>query len=279
MSVMLHVMLAAALSFGIPYFAKEPIEMEQAITVEIADMAEISQTPNIDAPEEREDEIQAPAERKPVYNTGAAPPDLLTPQAPDIAEEVPLPPEEVVKPEERVIKKPPKPTSKPNKPKPKPKILDKPEEDVKTAPEKDITSLLKSLTLDNPETEPAQQPQDFPDNQARTSQIADFSQDLTRSERDDLNRGVQPCWNVNAGGKYAEDLVVSLRVFINTDMNVRDVQILDSLRYASDTHFRAAADAARRALLNPRCSKLHLPPEKYEQWKVFIYHFDPSHML
>ena len=40
-----------------------------------------------------------------------------------------------------------------------------------------------------------------------------------------------------------------------------------------------AAEAARRALLNPNCNKLRLPEDKYEQWKTFIIQFDPKDML
>ena len=72
---------------------------------------------------------------------------------------------------------------------------------------------------------------------------------------------------------------MSLRVFVNPDMTVQNVEILDQIRYGSDSHFRAAADAARRALLNPNYRTLKLPPEKYESWKVFKYNFDPSMML
>lgn len=279
-SFMLHIAVIVLATLGLPYVMREPIDMEQAITVEIADLAEISQTNKVAPPEEKQEEEPAPAEAKPVYNNTESAPDLLTPQPPDIVEEIPEPPVEKKEPEvvEKQKPPPPKPKVKPNRPKPKPPAPDKPKEEPKE-PQKDITSLLRSLTPDEPDTPSESLPQETPSDQGQQSQIANLTQNLTRSEEDDLNRGVQPCWNVNAGGKMAEELIVSLQVSVNPDMSVRDVKILDQGRYNQDTHFRAAADAARRALINPRCSTLRLPPEKYDRWKVFIYHFDPSHML
>ncbi|MGH1378302.1 MAG: hypothetical protein ACRBB3_05725 [Alphaproteobacteria bacterium] len=275
MSVAFHICVFALATVGLPFFVKETEPMEMAITVELVDLAEVSQTNNIDQPQKSEVE-EKPVETKPVYNNTDTVPDLLSPQEPEV-EEVPEPPKEKPKPDPTLIKTPPKPKNKPRKPKPPaPKKVEKQKEEPD---KKDFTSLLKSLTPDNQDTQPTPQPVEENSNQGKTSQVADFSKQMTRSELDDLNRGVQPCWNVNAGGKNAEKLRVSLRVFVNPDLQVREVQIIDQVSYSTDTHFRAAAEAARRALLNPRCSRLRLPPEKYEQWKVFKYTFDPSKML
>lgn len=274
-SIVFHVVVFALATIGLPYFVEKPKPVEMAITVELVDLAEISQTNFLDDPQENEAN-EAPAERKPVYNNSDSVPDLLSPREPEV-EDIPELPKEKPKLDPTLIKKPPKPKNKPRKPKPTPPK--KIEEQLKQDNQKDFTSLLKSLTPDEPDQKPAPKPVETQSSQGQTSQVADFSKQMTRSEFDDLNRGVQPCWNVNAGGKNAESLLVSLRVFVNTDLRVREVQIIDQLRYNANTHFRAAAEAARRALLNPRCSTLRLPPEKYEQWKVFKYTFDPSQML
>jgi len=60
---------------------------------------------------------------------------------------------------------------------------------------------------------------------------------------------------------------------------VQEATILDQGRYNSDSYFRAAADAAVRALRNPQCSPLELPPDKYDQWNVTVIRFDPSQFL
>ena len=274
-SLILHVGVFLLATVGLPYFASETEQLDMAITVDLVDPAEISQTNVLDKPDKSESDMP-PAPPKPVYNTADTAPDLLSPQIPEIEEDIPEPPKEEVKPEPTPIEKPPKPQNKPRKP-PPPKP-EKTEDTPKEEDQQDFTSLLKSLTPDEPDSASTQEAEQI-DSQSQTSQIADFSKQMTRSELDDLNRGVEPCWNVNAGGKNAETLIVELWVFVNQDRTVRDVQIIDKIRYAGDSHFRVAAEAARRALLNPRCSTLRLPSEKYERWKKFKYIFDPSQML
>ncbi len=270
-SALFHIVVFVIATVGFPYFVTKTDPVEMAITVDLVDIDDIAQT----------NQQEPPPAPKPIYNNTDSMPDLLSPKEPEIAPEiddVPEPPKE--KPEEKPeivkIEKPPKPKNKPRPPKrPKPKIEEKkPEEKPK---QNDFNNLLKSLVTEEAEIKP----QEVKDNSQsdQISQVADFSKQMTSSELDALNRGVSPCWNVNAGGKNAQDLIVTLRVFVNPDLSVREVKILDKLRYNTDTHFRAAAEAARRALLNPRCSTLNLPPEKYEQWKVFKYTFDPSNML
>lgn len=288
-SVIFHISIVILGTVGLPFIMpkKEPLEM--AITVEMVDLADISQTDVLAPPREEKEPDQPPtppAEAKPVYKKPEPQevepePEPPQPPKPEEVEEIPEPPKpEEEKPVEKPKPKPPapKPKNKPKPPAPKaPKEEKKPEE--KKEPEPDIDSLLNSvLKEDSPP--PSQAEDSLSETEsAPTSQIARVTGQLSRSEQDDLNRGVQPCWNVNAGGKFAEELKVSLQVTIDQTMTVTKVAILDQGRYSSDTAFQAAADAARRALLNDRCKKLKLPPEKYEEWKVFTYHFDPSQML
>ncbi len=265
-SIIFHIGVFIIVSIGFPHFMKEPEPLEMAIAVEMVDLADVSQTNKTDKPKENK-EIKPLVEpkpvKKPVYNKSDNVPDLLSSKEPEI-EDIPLPVPAGEKPkiDKTIIKKPPKPK---NKPRNKPKTnISKPE--VKPENKEDFTNLLKSLTPDEPAPEPK-------------SQITEFSQKMTSSEMDNLNRGVEPCWNVNAGGKDAHSLIVELLVFVNQDRTVKEVQIINQAEYSSNSHFRVAAEAARRALLNPRCSTLNLPPEKYERWKKFRYIFNPSNML
>ncbi len=277
-SAFLHVAVFVLATVGIPYLSKDIVTEDMVIPVELFDPSEIIETTNPDEPQKNEeDDIAPPPERKPVYNKSETVPDLAVPEEPDIPEPEEIIPEETPKiepPDPTEIKTPPKPKSKP-KPPPKPKVVEeKPKEEEK--PEKDITSLLKSLTPDEPEETDARK-NDV--GQGNTSQQGNVAKQMTSSDLVALVRGVQPCWNVNAGGRMAEDLVVKLRVLVNRNRTVRDAIILDKLRYAADPHYKSAADAARWALLNPQCSTLNLPEEKYETWKSFIFVFDPSQML
>ena len=60
---------------------------------------------------------------------------------------------------------------------------------------------------------------------------------------------------------------------------VQSATVVDQARYNTDTYYRAAADSALRALRDPHCTPLDLPPEKYDAWKNLTVTFDPKQML
>ena len=73
-----------------------------------------------------------------------------------------------------------------------------------------------------------------------------------------------------------------LLITVNPDRMVKNVRVQDQLRYSSDSFYRAAADAARRAVYHPDCKVLDIPPEYsefYDEWKEIEFNFDPAEML
>lgn len=264
MSAVFHVVLFIITAVGLPFVAKEPLLISTPISVELVEIAEITQT-NKPAPPKSKSEDTPPKPSKPEPVKQEPPPKL---------EEKPSAPEPVKKEAEPIPDlKPKEPPKKPEKPKAQPKL-----EPVKE--KKDFQSLLKNLTpdlevksQDNPLPDQIEDPIDS------SGQIARLSDRLTISELDSFKRQIEPCWNVPTGAKYAENLAVEIRVFMNPDRTLRRAVILDQGRYGRDTHFRAAADSAIRALRNPACSPLKLPPEKYDQWKTIVIRFDPREML
>ncbi len=272
MSVCFHIAVFAVASFGLPYWWKAPPEpTEMVMSVDIMDFADMPSAPVRDTPQEKDSNEPAPP-KKPVYNTSSSVPDLLSPQEPDIAD-VPMPD---AKAEDKAIENPPKPKNKPkNKPKPKPVVEEKKEEPKKEMEKPAFDSLLKSLVNEEDSSE-SEELEDRPDSEGQTAQISPVSAQLLSSMEAALNSSVKKCWNVDAGGKNAHTQIVKLEVFVNRDRTVRDVKFVEFLKYNADTHYRAAADAARRALLNRNCWPLNLPEEKYDLWKSFVYTFDPS---
>ena len=95
------------------------------------------------------------------------------------------------------------------------------------------------------------------------------------SELDLVKQQIYECWNVPAGARDAKDLRPEFRVSMNPDGTVREARQLNPERN-SDPFFQAAAESALRALRNPRCSPLKLPPQKYDQWQTFTITFDPK---
>jgi len=178
---------------------------------------------------------------------------------------------------------PPKPAVKP-KPKPHPPVAAEPKPEIKpTETPAAFESLLKNLTKNQPEPTEEAPPQP---RRVRAAAAAPSSQpraplgaQLTVSEIDLVKQQIAQCWNVPAGARDAQDLVIEIKVEVNPDGTVRQARIVDMGRYNGDGFFRAAADSAVRAVRNPRCSPLRLPPDKYEAWKDLDLFFNPKDVL
>ena len=250
---------------GIPFVAKDPLIIAP-VSVELVDIKDVTQTDQ--KPSKKVKPIPKPEEPKPP----AEPPkeELKKPDPPkeEPKPKDPVPPPEPKKEEPKKEPKKPKP-KKPKKPKEEPKE-EKPDENA-------FDNLLKDLTPVEKKPDPNDQKQDIEDpEEGQLSQLAD---QLSISELDAFRHQIEPCWNIPSGAKYAENLAVEVRVTMARDRTVKSTRVVDQGRYSRDSAFRAAADAAVRALRNPRCSPLKLPPEKYEQWKTIVINFDPSNML
>jgi type IV secretory pathway VirB10-like protein len=252
--------------------------LSQPISIEIVPIDELTQTNRVATPvkpKEEKKELPPPVQEKPSPPKMAeeTPPEIEKPKPPELKEEV------KEKPVEQLA--PPKPEKKKEEVKPKEKPKPKPDTTkVEKKKEQDFDSLLKNLTPETKEEQPVESVETA-ENSAVDSAIAQLSDRLTMSEMDALRHQLQGCWNLgaSAGGKYAEELIVAVRVQINRDRTVQNAAVVDMGRYQRDNAFRAAAEAALRALRNPRCTPLAVPPDKYNTWKNTIINFDPSDML
>jgi TolA protein len=101
---------------------------------------------------------------------------------------------------------------------------------------------------------------------------------VTSSEIDAVRRQIERCWNVPDGAKEAPDLVVALRVEMNLDGTPRSAVVEGSSRGQNNSYFQAAAESARRAVLNPRCHPFKFPPDKFDRWRTITLIFNPREM-
>jgi outer membrane biosynthesis protein TonB len=198
------------------------------------------------------------------------------------------------KPEVKPPEPPPKPAEKPQPqqlqalPQPKPpepvealKPAEKPKPpEPKKATQEDFAKLLKNLETnkktDAPKTDAkadSKQPAQV------ASQAPSLSNRLTISEEDLLRRQIQQCWNMPVGARDAQNLIVEVIITVNPDRTVQNAEVVDKSRMATDSFYRAAGEAALRALYSPKCSPLELPADKYDQWKQIDFTFDPRDML
>ncbi len=276
-SIGFHALIIIVALVGLPHLAP-PIEIVSTpIPVEILPIGEVTTAikPPVEAPKPKE----PPKEEKPVQKKEVKKP----PSPPKVEAKEPPKPTPPEPPKEK-----PKPAEKPAPviPPPDAEKLDKPKEVEPPKPEvqeddsqQAFDSLLRNLQDSEPE-QPTDAPvTDAPVEPPLPSPIGDFAKQLLVSEADALRQQLSQCWSIQAGARYAEDLVVEIRLTVNRDRTVQNAVIQDRYRYNADPAFRAAADSAVRAVLSPMCTPLRLPEEKYDGWKDIIVSFDPKDML
>jgi hypothetical protein len=164
------------------------------------------------------------------------------------------------------------------KPKP-PERVAEPESKPEPSTRRDLTSVLKDLAKEPQET--------LPEAPTRQREVASRPKAVderpTIAEIDALRamirQQIEPCWNPPIGAVEAEDLSVRLLVRVDPSGRVRQARVLDTLSMALNPFFEAAADSARRAVLNDRCNPLQLPSDKYHLWKELELTFNPREML
>jgi len=246
-SAALHILLLLFLYFGLPHLFTPLPSHHEPVPFEIVEIADLTNT-----------RVEKPEEPKP-----PAPPPTPAPKV----QAAPAPP----KVEEKIEAVPlPKPAEKP-----KPPEETKPKQDSFSKLLKDVSKLKPQETAKptDEKTDAKEQPQE-----AKTMAPA-LSNRLTISEEDMLRRQISQCWNMPIGARDAQNLTVEIIIDVNQDRTVQHAEIVDQSRMVTDSFFRAAADAARRALYNPKCSPLALPPDKYEEWKRIDFTFDPRDAL
>jgi hypothetical protein len=219
-----------------------------------------------------------------------APPPPPPPPLPEPKPE-PKPPEPKPEPPKPEPPKPEPPKAEPKPEPPKQKIVEAPKPRAKPEPPKpdqkqlasDFDALLKNLTRQKtaPTPEDAQPKAKQPpaQQQASSQPVAPLGSQLTVSEKDLVIHQIEQCWNFDPGTKGAKDLLIDVHIDINPDRTVNNIRIVDTARMASDPFFRAAAESVIRAIKNPQCSPLKLPPDKYETWKSTDITFNPRDML
>lgn len=250
-SAALHVAVVLAFVLGLPQLFERKIAEDEPIAVQLVNVApetratQVNPTPPVP---------QAKPELAQTEPPKPTPPKTEPPPTP-----APAPPPPVEKPQ------PPKPEPAPPPPVPKP-----PAPPPKKPEDTSFDQLLKNLASRKPT--PQQQAQGPV--QKSSQPLAPLAAQLSTSEIDLVKQQIEACWNVPAGARDAANLRPEFRVMMNPDGTVRAAQLLNP--NPSDSFFQAAADSANRALLNPRCQPLKLPPEKYDQWQTFTITFDPK---
>ncbi|MDR3437956.1 energy transducer TonB [Telmatospirillum sp.] len=311
-SVALHIVVLIIAVFGLPQLMEPPPEIGEPVIVEIAEIGDKTNPPprQVEAPKPTPQPAEPPKQEAPPTPEPPKPPEPKPPEPkPEPPIPVPPPPPEPPKP----VPPPPKPVEpepepipvptpkpKPPEPTPEPKPQPDPLKDIKPQPKKpapptkdDFDSLLKSVdklrdtakpsdSSNKSNPAPSPQPQQATGASSKTvnSSASDLSAQPTVSEKDYVSAQIWPKWNIDPGAKGADTLKILVRIKVAPDGTVTAAKLdVDSGRYAGDSFFRAAADAALRAVL--AASPLKVPPTKPDLFKNnpdFTINFDPRSM-
>ncbi len=293
LSGLLHIAVLALVVIGLPRW-QESVEIAPAISVEVVTLSEKSAAPKAEPKpqpvklEPPKPETPPPAPPPPSPPPVAEPEPEPEPEPKEVAalapepepEPVPLPePAPQPKPEPEVKKpEPPKPVAKPKPPRPKPKQEAKKPEEKKPAEAQEF--VLKTLEKLRQTTETATAEPPKPETQPQPSAPPSSVEDqLARNELSELiRRKVEGCWNVPAGAREADGLLVEIKVVLSRDGSVVRADIVDAARATADSFYRAAAESARRAV--QICSPFReLPPDRYDIWQTLTLRFNPKEML
>ena len=275
-SILFHTMVMVVGYFGLPELRRDLSMTEAPIMVEIVTVAETTNAPAL----------------KPASKRQPPPPKTKPPPAPPKVA-APPPPAPKPKPEVAAVPSPPETKPKPKpKAKPRPRVpprLVKARPKRKPKPPDTFASVLKTVKeLHRQKPKPKEKSKKKKDESferqtakalASLSRRYDTSRPLTISEIDLVRQQIAGCWNLPAGAKDAENLVIEIWVAMNPDGTVRQARIKQQQRMLTDSFFRAAAESALRAVLNKRCQPFKLPRKKYDRWKTMTLVFNPKEMF
>ena len=107
-----------------------------------------------------------------------------------------------------------------------------------------------------------------------TPAVPNLAAVVTPRELAGVRSKIRPCWFTQKVPRE-QDLVVAFVVQMNRDGTPVHAEIENVSRYNSDPAFRIAADAAHRAIMNPRCQPWPLSPATYGSWETIVLTFDP----
>jgi hypothetical protein len=298
-SAVLHASVLAVAFFGLPdLFSKPPLVEPEPVMIEFEAIDKKAAAPVVahqppppkDAPI-AEDTTKAPPPKtaepppapeppKPQLEQAVAPPPM--PEPPKIAKPDPQKPQEDVialkpkEPEPPKVEKPPEP------PKPTPPQVKKPDPPKPTPPQpkpKTADSLVDDIlkNQDNVKTPKTPEQAVKPPQQVTRQPTAppQLAAVVTASEIEGVRRKVHGCWKGIGGAKEAP--IITFIVDMKQDGTPTKAEIKDTGRYNNDPLYRALADAAWRAIMNPHCHPWPLPAEKYAGgWRTITFNFDPK---
>jgi len=311
-SVGLHVSVVVLAWIGLPSIKRDLPEEQPIIVMEMVQSVPTTNLDQGDKPSTAKQEQKEARSKKPTPPPPPAPPRAKPPtppapkplpKAPDLKAEI-LPQKVAPKPKPKPeIKQPPAPP----KSKPKQVAAQKAPVPVPQSPPTRVNKLARQKALDKARQDAlsgvmqnlakAKAVSEEAEKKRREQERKDAAEKLSSSltsaagnairapekpvvgplglsDIDRIRQHVSSCWSPPIGTAGANTLIVDIIVTLDRDGKVLTAEVDNKMRLATDRTYRVAADEAIRTMF--KCSPLPVPLDKYEQWKSFIFGFDPK---
>ena len=279
----LHSFLLTLAYFGLPAIkTKEPIELP----IDIVEDTPISSKTSLklgDTKEKKIKQINKKIEKQEKIKKNSPPPPPIPTKKEVEKKELALKKDKEIKKIATLIKKKPKTEIKKQIKSNPPKIVKKPEKIKNKQKENLAKGILKTLTKPQVQQENSKKDKRNSNKEVlnRIKTIAGNSrrqvqQTEIKLSQTDINRiqmHVTKYFNLSYSATEVK-IIIPLKISANTDGTIKSARILDRSSYEKDKFYRAAADAARRAVLDS--SPLPLPKGKEKKFQNFIFDFNTS---
>lgn len=269
MSVSLHVGVATVAYFGLPTLLKEPPTPIPPISIEFV---KVDKDTRLSAPERREREVEAAPQKTSQYAKAESYEPVASADAVPTLDAAKAPkPKPRRKPEISMREKLVSNAKPRSRPKPPSRFKVKKLAALIDKSIKDDTNVAEKPKEDTKETEA----------KAERKLFGSFKNKIaTASLIEAFKQKVITCWKLPSGGKDVQDMRVTVRVWLRRDGSLaRTPAFVDAgdLNASGRENFRAFAESARRAV--KICEPYeNLPKDRYDEWSVIDFNFDPSDM-
>ena len=261
-SLFLHIIIILIAVVSLPIFSNERLDTPPIIQVELIEISEKTNVPEISKKQKEKTTIEKEIEKK---DTKINQP-IMKPKEKKSSEKVLDPAEEELliekKIEEKMIQ---------NMPLKKPILKKKDKFDPLKIAElidqaKDtqaVEEIVEDLNYDSMDSTPS------------------LDKKLTLSEEDAIRAQFMQCWSIPLGIPFDDTMIVKIKIFLDTDGSLaRPPEVVqhERMNKPSEKYFRTLAESALRAVR--RCDPIKVPDiTRYDNWKNIQLNFDPREIL
>jgi len=280
----MHLVILLALLIGIPFTVPPAPPEDQPFTVEFSGTADvapikgekpskIAAPADADTPATMNPALVAPTKAPLEVAAPPPPPPPPPPPQPDLIRPpmpTPTPPPDITPAPAQMKPPPPKPLMKPQ-PTPPPKLQStkaQPHETKQAVPDTSaLDNTLEKMLADQPQVKPPTHRYNperggIKGGGALTNH-GNLTGALSAEQRKQIGASVRPCYSEDTEARNYATYSAIILVTIDAQGTARDVALSpqDQGRANADPAFRAFAERAQRAVLDPQCAKLPVPPE------------------